>query len=162
MSKLICILPLVLLLSLHACKARHLSLTDNRNSRRSHTVVKNLNSKSLSSPYKETNSEPEVVQAREENTPGANELTNTVMGKDSEQTIPKNDNNKKGEEVDISHLKEATQPEGWRRQARSTTESSSSEARETADSKESEIVDDVVAMDYAQPHRKPPIHNRKL
>ncbi|WOH12185.1 hypothetical protein DCAR_0831684 [Daucus carota subsp. sativus] len=148
MSKLIYILPLVLLLSLHACKARHLSLNDNRNSRRSHTVVK-------------TDSEPEVVQAREANSPGANELTNTVMAKDSEQTIPKNDN-KKGGEIDISHPKEATQPEGWRRQARSTTESSPSEARETADTKESEIVDDVVAMDYAQPHRKPPIHNRKL
>ncbi|XP_017222274.1 uncharacterized protein LOC108199018 isoform X2 [Daucus carota subsp. sativus] len=161
MSKLIYILPLVLLLSLHACKARHLSLNDNRNSRRSHTVVKNLHSKSLPSLYKETDSEPEVVQAREANSPGANELTNTVMAKDSEQTIPKNDN-KKGGEIDISHPKEATQPEGWRRQARSTTESSPSEARETADTKESEIVDDVVAMDYAQPHRKPPIHNRKL
>ncbi|GAA0152513.1 hypothetical protein Leryth_016154 [Lithospermum erythrorhizon] len=32
---------------------------------------------------------------------------------------------------------------------------------EKVDSKEHEILEDVVAMDYAQPQRKPPIHNQK-
>ncbi|KAJ7944753.1 Root meristem growth factor 6 [Quillaja saponaria] len=31
----------------------------------------------------------------------------------------------------------------------------------TVNSKESEAVEDIVEMDYAQPHRKPPIHNEK-
>ncbi|KAL8103205.1 uncharacterized protein LOC141678484 [Apium graveolens] len=161
MLKLVYILPLVLLLTLHACNARHLSLTGKRHGRKSSTIVKDLHSKELSGSFILTSSEPKVVQAREEHTAGAKELTDTVMGKDLEAIILKKDD-KKGGEVEISHLKEATQLEGWRRQARSTIESSSNEAKETTDSKESEIVDDVVAMDYAQPHRKPPIHNRKL
>lgn len=161
MLKLVSILPLVLLLSLHACNARHLSLTGKRNGRKSHTIVKDLQSKHLPSPSTLTHSEPKVVQAREEHTAVAEELTNTAVEKDLDLIILKKDD-KKGGEVEMSLLKEATQLEGWRRHVRSTIESSPNEARVTEDSKEREIVDDVVAMDYAQPHRKPPIHNRKL
>ncbi|KAK2649096.1 hypothetical protein Ddye_016585 [Dipteronia dyeriana] len=32
---------------------------------------------------------------------------------------------------------------------------------EAVDSKENDDVEDIVVMDYAQPHRKPPIHNEK-
>ena len=32
---------------------------------------------------------------------------------------------------------------------------------EAVDTKESEAVDDIEMMDYAQPHRKPPIHNER-
>lgn len=34
------------------------------------------------------------------------------------------------------------------------------DAEETVDSKQTDTVEDVVVMDYAQPHRKPPIHNK--
>lgn len=51
--------------------------------------------------------------------------------------------------------------QGWRRQALSTSGSVAHEFEEAADSNEKDIIEDVVVMDYAQPHRKPPIHNIK-
>ncbi|KAK1376383.1 hypothetical protein POM88_032576 [Heracleum sosnowskyi] len=50
---------------------------------------------------------------------------------------------------------------GWRRQALSTSGSEAHDFEEPADSNEKDIIEDVVVMDYAQPHRKPPIHNTK-
>lgn len=35
------------------------------------------------------------------------------------------------------------------------------EAEGAFDSSENDVVEDGVVMDYAQPHRKPPIHNEK-
>lgn len=161
MSKLVYVL-LVLLLSLHACSARHLSLTDKGIDRKSHIVGKDVYSRKLRSSFMVTHSEPTVVQTQEKHTStstGADELTNTVMGKDSATVILKKDE-KKGGEV-ISNSEETTQREEWR-QVRSTLESSPDEVKETANSEDNDTVDDVVAMDYAKPHRKPPIHNRKL
>lgn len=43
----------------------------------------------------------------------------------------------------------------------STSGSVAHEFEEAADSNEKDIIEDVVVMDYAQPHRKPPIHNIK-
>lgn len=34
-------------------------------------------------------------------------------------------------------------------------------SEETGGVKENEAVEDIVVMDYAQPHRKPPIHNER-
>ncbi|KAI9173779.1 hypothetical protein LWI28_006307 [Acer negundo] len=39
--------------------------------------------------------------------------------------------------------------------------SSTHNTDEAVDSKENDVVEDIVVMDYAQPHRKPPIHNEK-
>ncbi|KAL1828464.1 uncharacterized protein LOC108208334 [Daucus carota subsp. sativus] len=49
----------------------------------------------------------------------------------------------------------------WRRQALSTSGSVAQDVEEPADSNSKDIIEDVVVMDYAQPHRKPPIHNTK-
>lgn len=38
---------------------------------------------------------------------------------------------------------------------------SGDDTEEAVDSKENDTVEDIVVMDYAQPHRKPPIHNEK-
>ncbi|KAH6818111.1 root meristem growth factor [Perilla frutescens var. frutescens] len=43
---------------------------------------------------------------------------------------------------------------------RSTVESSPSNAEENVSSKDNDNVQDIEVMDYAQPHRKPPIHNK--
>lgn len=43
----------------------------------------------------------------------------------------------------------------------STSGSLAHDVKEPADSNEKDIMEDVVVMDYAQPHRKPPIHNTK-
>ncbi|KAJ4712768.1 Root meristem growth factor 6 like [Melia azedarach] len=45
--------------------------------------------------------------------------------------------------------------------ARSLLRSSPNDNDEAVDSKENEVLEDTVVMDYAQPHRKPPIHNEK-
>jgi hypothetical protein len=36
-----------------------------------------------------------------------------------------------------------------------------SSTEETVDVMENDAAEDIVVMDYAQPHRKPPIHNEK-
>ncbi|MBA0826915.1 hypothetical protein Goarm_011728 [Gossypium armourianum] len=52
---------------------------------------------------------------------------------------------------------------GWKRvRARSMLGNSDAGADEALDSKEKDNVGDIDVMDYAQPHRKPPIHNEKL
>ncbi|WOG88451.1 hypothetical protein DCAR_0207686 [Daucus carota subsp. sativus] len=43
----------------------------------------------------------------------------------------------------------------------STSGSVAQDVEEPADSNSKDIIEDVVVMDYAQPHRKPPIHNTK-
>lgn len=57
-------------------------------------LKQDLRSKNLPSPITLTHSEPKGVQAQEEHTAGANELTNTAMGKDLEQTILEKDDKK--------------------------------------------------------------------
>lgn len=56
-------------------------------------LEQDLHSK-LPGPFILTNSEPKVVQAREEHAAGAKELTNTVMGKDSEPIVLTKDDKK--------------------------------------------------------------------
>ncbi|GFS34708.1 hypothetical protein Acr_00g0035490 [Actinidia rufa] len=56
-------------------------------------------------------------------------------------------------------LPKATKIEVWNRQARRMLGSRPNDAEETVDSKGNDVVEDIVVMDYAQPHRKPPIHN---
>ncbi|KAG7953387.1 hypothetical protein I3843_12G107200 [Carya illinoinensis] len=50
---------------------------------------------------------------------------------------------------------------GLKRNVRSLQGSVQHDSVETADVQEIEAVEDIVVMDYAQPHRKPPIHNEK-
>lgn len=115
-------------------------------------------------------SEPEELQAQEKKTTGTGERktletsarSNTLKEKDS-KAILKEDKNK-GREVAISYSEEdsqeATEVEGWRRSTLGSAPHKAAE--ETVNSKESDIVEeDIVVMDYAQPHRKPPIHNIK-
>lgn len=47
------------------------------------------------------------------------------------------------------------------REERSTLESPLKKAKKNAISKESDTIEDIVVMDYAKPHRKPPIHNKE-
>ncbi|GMP95845.1 hypothetical protein CsSME_00044730 [Camellia sinensis var. sinensis] len=70
----------------------------------------------------------------------------------------------KGNEITSSSsqavLQEPTKIVERKRQARWMLSSTSQNAEETVDhSKEDDPVKDIVVMDYAQPHRKPPIHN---
>ncbi|WOG86270.1 hypothetical protein DCAR_0205471 [Daucus carota subsp. sativus] len=161
MSKLVFVL-LVFLVSLHACNSRGLSLSaDRKTDSIFHTIGKDVHSRKLRSLF--INSEPTVVQTEEHistSTTGTDEFEDEVMGKDSAADSLKKEG-KKGGKVALSYLEETAQIEKWR-QARSTLESSPNEVKETAKSEDDETMDDVVSMDYAKPHRKPPIHNKKL
>ncbi|KZV37039.1 hypothetical protein F511_11985 [Dorcoceras hygrometricum] len=57
-------------------------------------------------------------------------------------------------------LQEAAGKKAWKRSGQSKTlESPPSNGEETANPKDNRVEEDVVVMDYEQPHRKPPIHN---
>ncbi|OMO59679.1 hypothetical protein CCACVL1_24672 [Corchorus capsularis] len=62
----------------------------------------------------------------------------------------------------VEHLEDMEKVQGsFKRVTRSMLGNSASDTKEAVDSKEKENVGDVDVMDYAQPHRKPPIHNEK-
>ncbi|KAF8380492.1 hypothetical protein HHK36_027979 [Tetracentron sinense] len=65
--------------------------------------------------------------------------------------------------VSSSHLGlgQAAKIEGSERRARSVLGSGSHVTEETIDSKENDIVEDVVVMDYEEVHGTPPIHNKE-
>ncbi|KAJ8526792.1 hypothetical protein K7X08_029269 [Anisodus acutangulus] len=74
----------------------------------------------------------------------------------------RDDEENKGKKVIIS-FQEGAQVKMLRRQSRLILESppSAQHEEEAVNSVEIDPVEDVVVMDYAQPHRKPPIHNMK-
>ncbi|GMI76368.1 hypothetical protein HRI_001306100 [Hibiscus trionum] len=62
--------------------------------------------------------------------------------------------------IDLQNVETA---EGLKRaRARLMLGNSDAGAEEALDSKEKDNVGDIDVMDYAQPHRKPPIHNEKI
>lgn len=62
---------------------------------------------------------------------------------------------------DFQRLAKTEALESSQAQARSLLGSPQDDTDEAVDSKENDFVEDTVVMDYAQPHRKPPIHNEK-
>ncbi|CAN4077949.1 unnamed protein product [Withania somnifera] len=73
------------------------------------------------------------------------------------------DEENKGNKVKITSFHEGAQVKILRRGSRLMLESppSTQHEEEEVNSIEKDPVEDVVVMDYAQPHRKPPIHNKK-
>lgn len=68
----------------------------------------------------------------------------------------------KGNDVKLQISEEGANIEGWKNHARSTMESKQQDSNEAINnSKDNSSPEDAVVMDYAQPHRKPPIHNAK-
>ncbi|KAK9198418.1 hypothetical protein WN944_013602 [Citrus x changshan-huyou] len=62
---------------------------------------------------------------------------------------------------DLQRLAKTEIFESSKAQARFLLGSPPGNTNEAVDSKENDFVEDAVVMDYAQPHRKPPIHNEK-
>ncbi|PKI41574.1 hypothetical protein CRG98_038085 [Punica granatum] len=59
---------------------------------------------------------------------------------------------------------ETVRPIASRRQVREVTERGSRDGSaddNAVDAVDGDVVEDIAVMDYAQPHRKPPIHNEK-
>ncbi|KAK6251130.1 hypothetical protein QQP08_012040 [Theobroma cacao] len=61
----------------------------------------------------------------------------------------------------VEDLESKEKVQGFKRVTRSMLGNSAGETEKAVDSKEKDNVGDVDVMDYAQPHRKPPIHNEK-
>ncbi|OAY60013.1 uncharacterized protein LOC110628987 isoform X2 [Manihot esculenta] len=141
---LICLL---ICFSLHACNARYIGLSAKETRTQDFTkdVLRvNLYETSVSS---EMNSPiPEEFQAQREE----------VGEIDRRRRIPENSLGA-GHKLIVSsqrNLQQTAKIEGLKKQARSYN-------KKALESGENDIVEDVVVMDYAQPHRKPPIHNEK-
>ncbi|XP_071690726.1 uncharacterized protein [Rutidosis leptorrhynchoides] len=63
-------------------------------------------------------------------------------------------------DIKVQISQEKSKIEGWKNHARSAMESKQQDSKEAINkSKDNSFTEDVVVMDYAQPHRKPPIHN---
>ncbi|KAL3499554.1 hypothetical protein ACH5RR_038647 [Cinchona calisaya] len=162
MSLMVVVFLLVLCPSLHACSAR-----------RSLGVIDKESVKGLQLHHKNVDpSIAERLRVQESLMVGIDRRTiipswngaNTLQEKNSE-ALGKGNEDDKGYNVILSSLQkvhETSKLKDQKRQARLIMESSSSpaNAEETkVDSKENDMGEDIVVMDYAQPHRKPPIHN---
>ncbi|XP_059657506.1 uncharacterized protein LOC132304028 isoform X2 [Cornus florida] len=168
-------LIVLLCLSVHACDARHLGVTNKETTREVHLLSKGSvkpKSYKIITPSRlrfSISVEEKFMVEKDGKKPyeswgGAN----TRKQKDLEALWKKDTRgatSTSGNKVLASSwpegLQHATKIEGWKRQARSMLASAPQNTEEAIDSKEDEVVEDVVVMDYAQPHRKPPIHNKE-
>ncbi|KAI3689674.1 hypothetical protein L2E82_47639 [Cichorium intybus] len=66
-----------------------------------------------------------------------------------------------GSDINVQISQDGTKIEGWsKNHVRSTMESKQKDSKEKINSSnDNSVTEDVGVMDYAQPHRKPPIHN---
>ncbi|TMW84342.1 hypothetical protein EJD97_025382 [Solanum chilense] len=132
MSKFLVYLLVCICISLHACSARPLASMDDKENK---ILLSSKDVNFLTSDISKT--EGRIIMSED-------------IGKDDEE----NKGNKvkisfhEGAQVKISRLMLESPP-------------STQHEEEAVNSIEKEPVEDVVVMDYAQPHRKPPIHNTK-
>lgn len=162
MSLFLLLLLLLLCLSLQACGARPFGVVDIER------IVTGLQL-----PHK--NIEPSRAEGLKVQEPSGARIdkrmilpdwggANTIQEKNS-QTAGKENEDDKGYSVLLPSpqmdLHETSELEDQERRARSIMESPTAKAEETVDSMENDEGEDIVVMDYAQPHRKPPIHNRR-
>ncbi|KAK4435045.1 hypothetical protein Salat_0667700 [Sesamum alatum] len=135
---------IILCLCLHACTARPLLVRDEGRF------------KQLQLPNRDVK-----TSAAEGLDRGANVVVQLDNQKSSAVKEAENiEGNKVKDSYSWKNLQQPTGKEIWKRTERSTLESPPSHAEETVSSKDNDTVEDIVVMDYAQPHRKPPIHNR--
>ncbi|KAI3468927.1 hypothetical protein Pfo_025590 [Paulownia fortunei] len=150
---------LVLYLYLHACTARPLMVWDKETVAQLQLYSKDVKT-SLAGRF-ETDGNFRAGHIEKTSYHGTN-----VMQLDNQKSSSvKEAENNEGKKVKISYswkiLHRATGTEIWKRAERSTLESPPCNAEENvSSSKDNDKVEDIVVMDYAQPHRKPPIHNK--
>ncbi|XP_021831947.1 uncharacterized protein LOC110771892 [Prunus avium] len=157
------VLLLFLCLSIHACNARLLGLVDKQSGSKSfhsvEDVAKVLSETSKSSMMPTISVEYQAQQINAE-TFSHESIPKALLRKQGHANGPASG-------YDIITLssqveqKKLIKMQGLKRQARTLLGSATYNMEEDKDSKEDEAIEDVGVMDYAQPHRKPPIHNRK-
>ncbi|EYU32866.1 hypothetical protein MIMGU_mgv1a022218mg [Erythranthe guttata] len=127
---------LVLFIFLHACSARPITIHD-----------------------KETVTQLEQLSIKDLMASVANKFTTrgtNVVHKDKDRQ--KSPSVQEAENIEENFLNKDFMI--MKREERSILESTQSSAEENLSSKSNDPMEDVVVMDYAQPHRKPPIHNK--
>ncbi|XP_050229642.1 uncharacterized protein LOC126678782 [Mercurialis annua] len=158
---------LLICFSSHACNARYLGFTHKDTKQYfSKDVEKgiSLHDTSISSEMSSPISEEFGVPKREKIGLGATTMKQNNYKHGGHVLEEEDISNESGNELVISSQKELQQKdeiEGMKKQDRSMVESTESDNEEAVKSNENDIAEDVVVMDYAQPHRKPPIHNEK-
>ncbi|KAG5592942.1 hypothetical protein H5410_043456 [Solanum commersonii] len=150
MSKFLVYLLVCICISLHACSARPLASIDDKENKLL------LSSKDVTIMTSDiSKSEGRIIMSED---------IGKLMWKKRSIVARKqlDDEENKGNKVEIS-FHEGAQVKISRRESRLMLESplSTQHEEEAVNSIEKELVEDVVVMDYAQPHRKPPIHNTK-
>ncbi|BFG31428.1 hypothetical protein CerSpe_177010 [Prunus speciosa] len=154
------VLLLFLCLSIHACNARLLGLVDKQSGSKSYHSVEDV-AKVLSETSK-SSMMPTISVEYQAQQINAETFTH--------ESIPKARLRKQGHAngpasgydiITLSSQVEQKKLIKMQRQARTLLGSATYNMEEDKDSKEDEAIEDVGVMDYAQPHRKPPIHNRK-
>ncbi|XP_022732512.1 uncharacterized protein LOC111286669 [Durio zibethinus] len=163
-------------LCMHACNGRRLGLAAEETGNHVHFLAsKNVNK---TKPHDQLQMRPSIsmklqtqelqevgVHGRriEENLVGANTMKQTLLSYflKGKEAVAKAIS---GYELIISSrvdLQGREKVEGLKRVTRSMLGNSAGDTEEAVGSKEKENVVDIDVMDYAQPHRKPPIHNEK-
>ncbi|XP_015578892.1 uncharacterized protein LOC8276939 [Ricinus communis] len=154
----------------HACNARLISDRENRKPDFFKGVDKVINLHETSTPSEITSpiSEGFAAQEREEVGKVDRRLGASTMEQKNVHGHLKEQGSRKvtasGTGFIISTQKDLQQTDtaqGFKRQERFMIESAPSDTEEAVKSNENDIAEDAVVMDYAQPHRKPPIHNEK-
>nr|GEU34137.1 zinc finger, CCHC-type [Tanacetum cinerariifolium] len=100
---------------------------------------------------------PEIMTELE-----VNDVGNSIEQKESKlEFLSDKLNMPKGNDVKLQNSEEGANIEAWKNHARSTMESKQQDSNEAINNSKDNSSPDAEVMDYAQPHRKPPIHNVK-
>ncbi|XVF13354.1 hypothetical protein REPUB_Repub08aG0201400 [Reevesia pubescens] len=153
-------------LSFHVCNARRLGFVSDEIGNHINFLAKLQMRPSISKELQTQELQEVGVHGRriEENFIGANTMKLTLLNSflKAKEVVAKSIS---GYEIIISSrvdLQSIEKVEGLKRVRRSMLGNSGGDTEEAVDSKENDNVKgDIDVMDYAQPHRKPPIHNEK-
>ncbi|KAL8263754.1 hypothetical protein R6Q59_021884 [Mikania micrantha] len=142
MSFLVFFLILHLCFSMHACESRHLGVFHKEPGKKFSLII--------------TTKTPELMAALQ----GLTLNEDNIEQKESMHMIEFS-SNAQGSDMKVQISQEENKIMGWKNHARSTMESKLKDSKENVDkaNKDNSFTEDVAVMDYAQPHRKPPIHN---
>ncbi|GJU74501.1 hypothetical protein Tco_1265906 [Tanacetum coccineum] len=128
---------------MHACNSRHLGVFNKEPENDFQLTIKNT---------------PEIMTELE-----VKDVGNSIEQKESKLDFFSDKlNMPKGNDAKLQISVEGANIEAWKNHARSTMESKQQDSNEAINnSKDNSSPEDAEVMDYAQPHRKPPIHNVK-
>ncbi|KAJ7010921.1 hypothetical protein D5086_001099 [Populus alba] len=177
-------LLLLICLSLHACNARVLRLSDKETKKQvlNKDLVQGVDklnidrttlapSEMMPPVSEEQGAQGQQIVGRDDTiTRKISLLSATTMKKKDEEAFMKQEEGTQGptsgNKVIVSSKADFQQSseiiiEGLKGRGRSMLGSTANDTEEAVRSEENDIAEDVAVMDYAQPHRKPPIHNKK-